>query len=63
MYLFTRSKDDFSYIPEGILEGLGEIKFLRSSLPCRKETEKIACRYKEIENHVNGQGYYVLKME
>jgi uncharacterized protein len=63
VYLFTRKRDDFSCIPEGLLEELGKIRFLRSSLPYEKETEKIAPYFKEIENFVNSNGYYVARIE
>lgn len=62
IYLFTRNKDDFSCVPEGLLEELGKIKFLRNSLPPEKETEIIAPRFKEIENFVSAKGYHILKM-
>lgn len=63
MYLFTRKKNDFSYVPEGLLEEHGKVKFLRNSLPHEEETEKIGHYFKEIENSVNYRGYFVLKIE
>ncbi|WP_428561138.1 MAG: YcgL domain-containing protein [Solidesulfovibrio sp. DCME] len=63
MYLFTRRKNDLSCVPEGVLEELGKIKFLRNSFPQEKETEKISPYYKEIENFVSAKGYFVLKLE
>ena len=63
VYIFTRDRDDFSCVPEGLLEELGKIKFLRSSFPVEAETKRIASRYKEIENFVAAKGYYVLRFE
>jgi uncharacterized protein YcgL (UPF0745 family) len=63
MYLFTRNKNDFSCVPEGILEEMGKVKFLRNSFPREKETEIIISRYKEIESLVAVKGYCVVRLE
>jgi len=63
MYLFTRRKNDLSYVPEGVLKELGKTKFLRNSFPQEKETGKIFPHYKEIENFVSAKGYFVMKFE
>ncbi|WP_084158793.1 YcgL domain-containing protein [Solidesulfovibrio alcoholivorans] len=62
LYIFTRGKEDFSYVPGGLLEEIGKIRFLRTSFPIESETKLISPRYKEIENFVAAKKYYILRL-
>jgi len=62
VYLFTRERDNVSMVPEGILEQLGKIQFLRNSREQSHETEIISSRYKDIVARVSAEGYCVLKL-
>lgn len=62
-YLFTQRREDFSSVLEGLLEGLGKVRFLRDSLPYEDETQKISNCYKEIQVHVDTKGYHVMRIE
>jgi uncharacterized protein len=62
IYVFTKRRDDFSDLPEGLLEQLGKIQFLRTARSIQDETEKIVPWYKEIEGNVNVKGYHILKI-
>jgi len=62
VYLFTRERDDLSMVPEGILEQLGKIQFLRNSREPAHETDIISLRHKEIVARIAADGYCVLKL-
>ncbi|KHK01667.1 YcgL domain-containing protein [Desulfovibrio sp. TomC] len=62
IYLFTKEKGNISGVPEGVIEHLGKIQFLRNSREQSKETEIIALRYKEIEAKIISDGYCLLKL-
>lgn len=62
IYLFTKERDNFSSVPEGILEQLGKVQFLRNSREPSHETEIISSRYKDIEARIAAEGYCVLKL-
>lgn len=62
VYLFTKERDGFSSIPEGILEQLEKIQFLRNSREQSQETEIISFRYQEIVAKIATEGYCLLKL-
>jgi len=62
IYFFTKEKCNLSGVPEGVIEHLGKIHFLRHSRKQSMETEIISLRYKEIEAKIISDGYCVLKL-
>jgi len=62
VYLFTRERDNLSMVPEGILEQLGKIQFLRNSREPAHETDIISLRHKEIVARIAADGYCVMKL-
>lgn len=61
-YLFTKERDNLSMVPEGILEQLGKVQFLRNSREPAHETDIISLRYKEIVARIAADGYCVMKL-
>ena len=61
-YVFTPCREDCSKIPEGLVEELGKIKFLRNSRTKEEESDKIKERYQEIESKVCDKGFCILKI-
>ena len=49
MYLFARNKNDFSCVPEGILEEMGKIKFMRNSFLERKKQKLLFLAIKKLK--------------
>ncbi len=59
-YLFTGSKGGFDAVPEGILEQMGKLKYLRMSREREDETEALGEIYEEIAVNVTVRGYHVI---
>jgi len=61
-YVFTLEKDDFSSIPEGVLEELGKLRFLRKARDKGDETISLSAKYSEIVQNITSRGYHVLEI-
>jgi len=59
-YLFTRGKDAFASVPEGLLEELGKLKYLRMVREKDSETSALKEIYEEIAVNVAMRGYHVV---
>jgi uncharacterized protein len=59
-YLFTGSKGGFDAVPEGILEQMGKLKYLRMSREKETETEALGAIYEEIAVNIAIRGYHVV---
>ncbi len=59
-YVFLRDRDALDAVPEGILEELGKVKFLRMSREKEDETPAIASKYQEIVQNIGSRGYHLI---
>jgi uncharacterized protein YcgL (UPF0745 family) len=62
-YVFTNLKNDFSRLPEGILDELGKIRFLRKAHTQEDETKTLSEKYSEIVQNVATRGYHILEIQ
>ncbi len=59
-YLFTREKGGFDSVPEGLMEQLGKLKYLRMIRDKESETNALREVYEEIAVNVAVRGYHVV---
>lgn len=62
-YLFTGAKGVFDNVPEGILEQLGKLKYLRMTREKELETTALGEVFEEIAVNVAVRGFHVVNFK